>query len=207
MPRSRGGGCTLYSNGTEAMTLCGVNESLAYFMAPTISGGDKLMLFNLEVMDNTKATGYASTVITVIDTVEQSVGAATVKVPNGTAVDNSTEGVLIIKPRGDNPNQNSISASASGGILNEIKDSSGKLLSEMSMPEGTVINMNRDASTTVAVGNLSANMKPDGTVTLGVSGGATLKSGIGSKVIINADGSSTVSASAGDAAINTTFKA
>jgi hypothetical protein len=205
-------GCVLYASSTENITLCGVNESLAYFAAPTISGGDKILLFNLEVMDNTKATGYASTVITVIDTVEQSVGAATVRVPNGTAVDNSTEGVLIITPRGDNPNQNSISESASGGVLNEIKDSSGNLLSKMSLPQGTEVNMNRDASTTVAITradgtSLSANMRADGTVMLGVTGGATLKSGVGSTVTINADGSSTVNVSSGGSLISTTFNA
>ena len=208
----QGGGCVLYTSNTESITLCGVNESLAYFTAPTITGGDKTLLFNLEVMDNTKATGYASTVITVIDTVEQSIGAAIVKVPNGTAVDNSTEGVLTIRPRGDNPNQNSISESASGGVFNAIKDSSGNLLSEMSLPQGTEVNMNRDASTTVAVvrddgTSLSANMRPNGTVTLGVTGGATLKSGVGSTVTINADGSSTVSASSGGSLISTTFNA
>ncbi|MDP6731128.1 MAG: hypothetical protein QF675_14185, partial [SAR324 cluster bacterium] len=121
---------------TEELTLQRADQSIANFIAPQIDVDTMSLVFQLAVQDNDGTVGYATTSITVMDTVQLAAlvtgGVAPVLPKNLDYVSNTNA---------DGSESISVTAPSGGSNHTELK-TDGSAVNRFMLPDGTLSQMN-----------------------------------------------------------------
>ena len=189
---------------TEDLTLNRADQSIANFIAPQIDVDSKGLVFQLAVQDNDGTVGYATTSITVMDTLQLTAlgegGVAPVLPKNldyvSTDNPDGTSSISVTAPTGG---ANQTELKTDGSAVNRFTLPDGTL-SQMNLPPGVSFNLNRDASTSVEMllsgdTSLYSQVSSTGEMSIGVSSdgkGVNVKASSGANLAIGADGTSNI---------------